>query len=349
MSQFRIIPFDVDTASRDTWAAFHVYRRTIAAELHPDDPVWSDAECEHEMRRASPLWESRRWLAFDGEDLAGSSGAGFRRAETPNAAEYVPFLNSWGSVVAGARRKGIGMLLLRQVHGLMRDMDKSVLTMSADTDAGHAFLTRIGAAAKHCMLESRTLLNEIDWPCLHTWEDAASSLGLVFECYAGRVPREVIISLLPALTALVSDVPLGELETPPIRLEIESYDRWYEGMDRIEGGHHLVLLREPGGAVIGMSEASWDSRSPKIVHQSFTAIARPWRGRGLARAIKAAMLRQIRASHPAAEEMRTFNAESNAAILSVNKRLGFSMRRRHVDYQIRRTELDAMLLAAGGA
>jgi RimJ/RimL family protein N-acetyltransferase len=120
-------------------------------------------------------------------------------------------------------------------------------------------------------------------------------------------------------------------------------------MDRIEGGHHLVLLREPGGAVIGMSEASWDSRSPKIVHQSFTAIARPWRGRGLARAIKAAMLRQIRASHPAAEEMRTFNAESNAAILSVNKRLGFSMRRRHVDYQIRRTELDAMLLAAGGA
>jgi GNAT superfamily N-acetyltransferase len=345
MSRFRITSFDVGTASRDTWAAFHVYRRAMAAELHPDDPVWSDAECEHEMRRASPLWESRRWLAFEGGDLVGFSGAGFRRAETPNAAEYAPFLNGWGSVEAGARRKGVGTLLLRHIHGLMRATDKSVLTMSADTDAGHAFLTHIGAAAKHCMLESRTLLKDIDWPCLRRWEDAAGSLGLAFECYAGRVPRDVIISLLPQLTALVSDVPLGELETPPIRLEIESYDHWYEGMDRVEGAHHLILFRAPDGAVIGMSEASWDSRSPHVVHQSFTAIARSCRGRGLARAIKAAMLRQIRASHPAAKEMRTFNAESNAAILSINKRLGFSVRRRHVDYQIRRTELDGMLAA----
>jgi GNAT superfamily N-acetyltransferase len=348
MSQFRIIPFDVDTASRDTWAAFHAHRRDIAAELHPDDPVWSDAESEHEMRRASPLWENRRWLAFDGENLVGSCGAGFRRAGTPNAEEYAPFLNGWGSVVADARRKGIGTLLLRQVYGLMRDMDKSVLTMSADTDAGHAFLTHIGAAAKHCMLESRTLFKDIDWPCLRTWEDAAGSLGLVFECYAGRVPRETMVSLLPVLTALVADVPLGALETPPIRFEIESVDRWYEGMNRAEGAHHLVLLREPGGAVAGMSEASWDSRSPKSVYQSFTAIARPWRGRGLARAIKAAILRQIRCSHPAVEEMRTFNAESNTAILSVNKRLGFSMRRRHVDYQITRKELDAKLPGGGG-
>jgi GNAT superfamily N-acetyltransferase len=349
MRQFKIIPFDVATAGQDTWAAFHAHRRAIAAEFDPDDPAWSDAECEYEMRRTNPLWDWRRWLAFDGPDVAGSVSAGFRRAGTPNADEYAPFLNCHGSVSARARRKGLGTLLLQQVHVLMHVMDKSMLTMSADVDAGHAFLTHIGAAAKHSMVENRMFLKDIDSRCLRTWEDGASDLGLVFECYAGRVPREVLKSLLPALTELVSDVPLGALETPPIRLEIESYDRWYEGLNRIEGAHHLVLLREPAGAVIGMSEASWDSRSPKTVYQSFTAIARPWRGRGLARAIKAATLRQIRSSHPGAEEMRTFNAESNAAILSVNRRLGFTAHRRHVDYQITRKELDARLPAAGGA
>jgi GNAT superfamily N-acetyltransferase len=347
MRQFKIIPFDVDTASQDTWAAFHAHRRAIAAELDPDDPVWSDVECEYEMRRANPLWNWRRWLAFEGPDVAGSVSAGFRRVGTSNAEEYVPFLNCHGSVAAHVRRKGIGTLLLRQVHALMHAMDKSVLTMSADADPGHAFLTHIGAAAKHSMVENRTFLNELDWPCLRTWEDRAGELGLVFECHAGRMPRDVLKSLLPALTELVSDVPLGSLETPPIRLEIESYDRWYEGLNRTEGAHHLLLLREPGGAVIGMSEASWDSRSPKTVYQSFTAIARSWRGRGLARAIKAAMLRQICSSHPGAEEMRTFNAESNAAILSVNRRLGFTVHRRHVDYQITRKELDAKLAAGG--
>jgi GNAT superfamily N-acetyltransferase len=349
MPRFQIIPFDVDTASADTWTAFHAHRRAIAAELEPDDPVWSDAECEHEMRRTNPLWELRRWLAFDGPHVAGAVSAGFRRPGTPNAQEYAPFLGCDGSVSAGMRRQGLGTRLLRQVHALMCAMDKSVLTLSADTDAGHGFLTRVGGVAKHCMLESRMHFKNIDWPYLRAWEDAAGRLGLVFERYAGRVPRDVLTSILPSLTALVADVPLGALETPPIRLEIESYDRWYEGMDRAEGAHHLVLLREPGGAVAGMSEASWDSRSPKIVYQSFTAIARRWRGRGLGRAIKAVALSQIRSAHPGAEEMRTFNAETNAAILDVNRRLGFSPFRRHVDYQITRKELDATLAAEHGA
>ncbi len=341
MSRFQIALFDADTASPETWAAFHAYRRTIAAELYPDDPVVSDAEREFEMRRKSPLWDSRRWLAFDGADVVGSAGAGFRRPEARNAEEAAPFLHGWGSVTAAARRRGAGTLLLRQVHALMHAMDKSVLTLSADTDPGHAFLTHIGAAAKHSTVECRVRFDDLDWPRLRGWEDAAGDTGLAWECYAGRVPREVMLSLLPTFTALMSDIPQGSLEMPPIRVEIEGYDEWYESLDRTEGSHHLVLLRAADGAVAGVSEAEWDNQNPKSTYQMFTAIARPWRGRGLARAVKAAILRRVRASHPGVEEMRTSNAESNAAILSINKRLGFRVHRRHVAYQITRAELDA--------
>jgi GNAT superfamily N-acetyltransferase len=345
MPRIQIVPFDVDTASPDAWAALHAHRRVIAAEFDPDDPILSDAECELEMRQADPLWDSRHWLAIDGTGAVGFAGIWFRRAGTPHEEEHARFLKCYGDVAAAARRKGIGTLLLQPVHTLMHDLDKSVLTLSAHTDAGHAFLTHIGATAKHSMVESRTLLDDLDWPRLHTYEDVAGDIGLTWECYAGRVPREAHVALLPAFTALISDIPLGALDAPPIRLEIESYDRWYETMARTGGAHHVVLLREPGGAVVGMSEASWDSRSPRIAHQMFTAIARPWRGRGVARAIKAAILRQIRSATPDAQEVRTFNAESNAPIRSVNRRLGFSVLRRHVDYQITRAELDARLPA----
>jgi GNAT superfamily N-acetyltransferase len=347
MPRFQIICFDVDSAPPDAWAALHVHRRTIAAELHPDDPVLSDEEWEFEMRRADPLWEARHWLALDGPDVAGFAGAWFRRAGSPNAEEHARHLKCSGDVAATTRRKGVGTRLLQPIHALMHALDKTVLTLSAENDPGHAFLERIGAAAKLRTTESRTLLDDLDWSRLRRWEDAARNLGLTWECYAGRVPRETLAALLPGFTALVADIPLGSLDTPPIRLEIESYDQWYDSMERTAGTHHLVVLRDPEGAVIAMSEAAWDSRSPKVAHQIFTAVARPWRGRGLARAIKAAVLRQIRAASPGAREVRTFNADGNAPILSVNRRLGFTVLRRHVDYQITRAELDAALGATG--
>jgi hypothetical protein len=63
-------------------------------------------------------------------------------------------------------------------------------------------------------------------------------------------------------------------------------------------------------------------------------------GCGLARGLKAALLRQVHACHPEAKVMSTCNAEVNAPILSINARVGFAVRRRIVDYQITRTVLD---------
>lgn len=343
MSRFQIIPFDVDKAGRETWAAFHVHRRAIAAELYPDDPVLDDAEREYEMRKTSPLWDDRRWLVLDGPDVVGSAGAGFRRPGTPDAEDHAPSLYGYGSVAARVRRNGIGTLLLQQVNALMHALDKSILTLSANVGAGHAFLTHIGAAMKLTTLDSRVLLSDVDWPRLRTWEDAAGDLRLAFESYRDRVPRETLVSLLPTISTFMSDMPLGSLERPPVRYEIEGYDQWYESLDRAGGAHHLVLLREPGGAVAGISDAEWDGRAPKVAYQGITAVARQWRGRGLARALKAALLRQVHAAHPCAEEMRTSNGDSNAAMLSINKRLGFSVVRRYVDYQVTRAELDARL------
>jgi GNAT superfamily N-acetyltransferase len=59
------------------------------------------------------------------------------------------------------------------------------------------------------------------------------------------------------------------------------YDLWYETLDRVGGAHHLVLLRALDGSVAGLSEAGWDIRTPSIVRQQLTAVARPWRGHGV--------------------------------------------------------------------
>jgi RimJ/RimL family protein N-acetyltransferase len=122
---------------------------------------------------------------------------------------------------------------------------------------------------------------------------------------------------------------------------MNGYDLWYKTLERVGGAHHLVLLRAPDNSVAGLSEAGWDIRAPSIVRQQLTAVARSWRGRGLVRALKAAMLRQVHEVHPEATRIGTNNAEVNAPILSINARVGFKIAWRNVDYQVTRDVLDA--------
>ncbi len=89
-----------------------------------------------------------------------------------------------------------------------------------------------------------------------------------------------------------------------------------------------------------MTEAVWDARTQNVVYQALTAVAPPWRGRGLAKALKAAMLRQVHESHAQAEFVRTGNAEMNAAMRSINERGGFKPHSALHQYQVTRDALD---------
>lgn len=335
-----IAPFDPHTAGDQLWAAFNKTRRAIAHEFLPDEPILDDAESRREVLRTNPMVELRWWVAMESDAVGGAIRAAFRRPGTPDERNHARFLWAGGGVRASSRRRGIGTLLLREVHGLMHVLDKTVLTMSTLTEPGHAFIKHVGAVEKLCTVAQRAVFADLDWPRLRQWEDRAAAQGLSWERYAGRVPREVLVDLLPVFTELFADVPLGGLETGPISSEMNGYDLWYETLERVGGAHHLVLLRAPDGSVAGLSEAGWDIRAPSIVRQQLTAVARPWRGRGVGRALKAAMLRQVHEMHPEATVIGTNNAEVNAPILSINARAGFKVAWRSADYQVTRDALD---------
>ena len=90
----------------------------------------------------------------------------------------------------------------------MHALDKTVLTMSAQTEPGHGFLKHLGAIEKHCTVEQRAVFADLDWPRLRQWEAAVAPHDLVWERHAGRVPRDVLLALLPTFTELFVDVPL---------------------------------------------------------------------------------------------------------------------------------------------
>src|SRR5215470_12722382 len=140
-----------------------------------------------------------------------------------------------------------------------------------------------------------------------------SHQGLALEAYCGCVPFDVAEPLMPALSALHEDAPWGDLGHAPALVDISHYREWYRQLERIGGVHHLVLLRESDGQLVGGSEAASDPRIPQRAWQLFTGVRRQWCRGGLAKCLKATLLRQVRASHPSVTEMITSNAGESTA------------------------------------
>lgn len=328
--------FNPHRASEADWGRFLFYWRLRHAEDTPDEPPLADADRRHDVLQANALYDFHRVLAVGAQgEFIGSLGASFRREGTADHEAFAPFVDAWGGVLRAHRRRGVASALLHALLALMDAHGKSVATIKAHLPEGHAFLKAIGATEKHRAIENRMALAGLDWQALARWrtEGFAPAHGLRAEVHAGRVPFERLASLMGPLSALLEDAPTTELERPPLRYDLEGYRTWYADMDR-RGGDHLMVLLLDGDELAAVCDAAWSPRFPDRMYQNLTAVARPWRGKGLAKGVKAAMLQLVRERHPQVALAVTSNAEVNAPMLAINRQLGFAPHRHDGLYQI---------------
>lgn len=294
----------------------------------------ADADFERDLLTFRPLSESRRVLALRGDEILGILILNFRRDGSPGSEDYAAHVDVAGGVSRESRRQGVGRLLLSGLTEFMERYGKSIATTKVHLPDGHACMTRVGATSKLRMVENRLSFDALDWASLERWGQAPdlAASGLRWEVHAGRVPMETLAPLMAPFSVLINEQPLDELEVPRMRYELHGYETWYADMDRRGGDHFLVLLRR-GDEVAAMCDASWDLRFPERMYQQLTAVARPWRGRGLAKAVKARMLELVRTSHLEVRMAITHNANANSAMRSINDRLGFRVHKEECTYQ----------------
>ncbi|MEO8022637.1 N-acetyltransferase [Polaromonas sp.] len=327
--------FDPLTASRREWAQLHAYRRTRHQEDHPGEQLPPEADFEHELMQRHPLFEARRLMVVRDGVYVGNLLLGFRRDGSLGCEDHAAFVDAGGGVLGGLRRLGIGTALLAALHAFMQDSGRTVATLKIHRPEGHAFMSAIGARKRYSSVENRLAMEGLNWVELAQWQAhvAASANGLRWETHAGRVPFDRLAGLMEPLSVLINEQPLGSLEIPRIRYELQGYESWYAAMDRRGGDHFLVMLLH-GDDVAAVCDASWDARFADRVYQQLTAVARAWRGKGLAKGVKAAMFDLVRRLHPDVRTVVTNNANTNVAMLSINQRLGFTMHRQDATYQI---------------
>ncbi len=93
----------------------------------------------------------------------------------------------------------------------------------------------------------------------------------------------------------------------------------------------------------GYTEMTWNPANARVLSQGDTGVQPNFRGHGLGKWLKAAMLERALSEKPAVRHVRTGNADANAPMLKINHALGFRLRMAEVVWQVERVTLHAYL------
>ncbi|MGQ0798131.1 MAG: GNAT family N-acetyltransferase [Methanobacteriota archaeon] len=349
----RLAPFDPRTATREEWERFHSFRRKRHAERDPDDPLIGDDAAEALMRREDPMGISLRFavlrvLRGKPEDQVGLLEFEMFRPGTPS---YEPNKDSafFGiEVVEAHRRKGIGTALLRHAAELARANDKTLLATWSEEDAGKAFLKTIHAPIAQARRENRLYLDRVDWDMVRRWarEGPLRSPDTELRWARDRIDDADVEEFARAFTEVFNDQPFDDFRLKDLVFRPSEIRDHEARIAEARGTILTAFTTEPDGRVSGLTDVWRYDDTKAMVGQGLTGVRKEFRGRGLGKWLKAAMLLRIREDFPEATFIGTGNASSNEAMLSINERLGFRTHKEPILAQMRLEAVEAYLASA---
>jgi GNAT superfamily N-acetyltransferase len=222
-------------------------------------------------------------------------------------------------VLSEHRRQGIGSALYAPIRDHALSLGSTeILAMFDENDAGIAFARARGfdevRAEQWAVLDPRTVCEQ-------------PAAGVVLAPVAGLDPHDL------------HRVDEETTRDMPAHAEIEGipYDEWLTFV-----WDHPFLTKEGSfgaivdGAVAGVTFLLADPASGRGTTM-FTGTLAPFRGRGLALALKLASIRW--AAQHGITQLATTNDETNAAMLAVNRRLGYRPAFRRLEVLAKRERL----------
>ena len=261
-----------------------------------------EPEAIEQMRATAP--GHRDWLGLlDGQPVGFASCSASSRmgVETTHTASSVLL------VLPSARHHGVGGALYRRVSRYAREFGRSELEMIAFADdpdsagfaARHGFTVVSRAPSLRLSLED----------CPHPEIDLPEEITL--SSLAER--PDLAVGVWETACEAFADIPYdGDNPMQPGAYE-EFRARYLAGPRFIPEATFVALA---GDQVVGYGQLCWMNRRDGVGDHEMLAVRRAWRGKGLARALKAAQIAW--ALDNGLSELRTNNEERNAPARAVN-------------------------------
>ncbi|MEU4832093.1 GNAT family N-acetyltransferase [Streptosporangium sp. NPDC023615] len=284
-----------------------------------------------------PSASSRRlvWLAVDGDGVP--LGSAFLRLFDTEGQDHLAELEL--SVHPAERRRGVGSeLLARAVAGVVAEGRRCVLAQAGAGTPGDRFLAERGFRRVLTLTYARlALVNTVVDTAAGTAAGTAADrppAGYRLLSWEGTVPDELAGTFTASRRAM-DDMPMDDTDYGVVVWDVERVRAAARAVeDRGERLHTVAAVDESDGSIAGFTELVVPGDGKGDGQHYGTGVLPEHRGRGLARWMKAEMIRQVRERYPDLTGLLADTAESNTRMRAVNDALGYRPTHRTFQYQL---------------
>ncbi len=298
------------------------------AYASPDDPPLVPEMLAEELRHAGEDEDNRLVLARLQGQLVGRVRLEYALSQNTDKIHA-------GVVVHPAhRRQGIGRALAVRAAELALELGRVSYTSatSSRSPQSEQFAAGLGARGALPMVVSEVRLDALDHEQLERWVTRPADDAYVLHRFE-RVPEHEL-ARVAAVMGVMNTAPRGELDFDDWTITPAMVQSWQDRL-AASGERRLLYAAEhrPSGVLVGYTEVFWHPERAILVHQGATGVHPDHRGQGLGKWLKAALLQDLPAANPEAVRVRTGNADSNEAMLGINRALGFLPAFRRMEWQ----------------
>ena len=206
-------------------------------------------------------------------------------------------------------------------------------------------MERIGARKGLEGHTNQLLIADLDRSLLEKWQQRAQerASGFSLGLWTGPYPTDQLEEIAQ-LYNVMNTAPRDDLEMEDVRFTPPLLQEWDQNLLATNTERWTLYVRENAtGKLAGFTVVFWHPDRPHILGQGDTGVFPEYRGLGLGRWLKAAMLEKVLRERPQVTTIRTGNADSNAGMLQINHELGFKPFMAECFWQVERTQVEAYL------
>ncbi|MHA1984847.1 MAG: GNAT family N-acetyltransferase [Candidatus Hodarchaeales archaeon] len=308
-------------------------------EFDPEDPFVPDTIEERNLKIqvTNPYLQLHIFQIIDKnipEIIIGTYYLAFYSKKSPSYNQYKHVGRIGITVLPEYRLKGIATKILRNLIHTAKEKEFSIyIFQNVSEKSGKQFLKTIGAKNVLSDTQNRLYIKDIPWDLVKDWNSIAQTIDSVMKFYYS-IPDDILKEYSVIFTEVLNQAPIDDLAiksmifTPEILRQGEKNDRKNNDV-RI-----TAITFEQNNEISGLTEVKVNRDLKIVANQSLTGVKTKYRGKGLGKWLKAAMLLRIRDDFPEVNVIKTGNASSNTPMLSINDRLGFKEYKEEITGQI---------------
>jgi len=328
--KYEICPFDFETASDEDWEMFYNFSSQSTKELFPDMPigdlksirdgmisnlVFSDVEAYIVVRTDVPT-EAIGWIRCT-----------FLKENDPSFVGNEDVCQIHLTIHKDYRMEGIAQKLIALAYKHALEYNRTKIIGSLISEASRRFLQRVGGKEALAYRVNQLAMKDVDWDLIERWvnEGSQGSPELSMDFHLS-IPDSILEDYCTIYTEVLNQAPRDELTTGD---EVFNPEKWkkMEAQTKETGRTWISsVVTAQNGDIAGLTDIGYDPSTPTVVYQYLTGVQEKYRGRGLGKWLKAAMLLKIRDEYPDVELVSTSNATSNEPMLVINQKMGFRMK-----------------------